>query len=69
MKKYAQVANFNIVFGEDEKPMLYYFDTLMQGFYLSATSIFQGRFDTASERKSAQIPPNEINLTPKLLNK
>lgn len=29
MKKYAQVANFNIVFGEDEKPMLDYFDTVI----------------------------------------
>lgn len=29
MKKYAQVANFNVVFGEDEKPMLDYFDTVI----------------------------------------
>lgn len=29
MKKYAQVANFNVVFGEDEKPMLDYFDIVI----------------------------------------
>ena len=28
MKTNAQVANFNVVFGEDEKPMLDYFDKL-----------------------------------------
>lgn len=35
MKKYAQIANFNIVFGEEEKPMLDYFDTVI---YLAFTS-------------------------------
>ena len=29
MKRYAQIANFNIVFGEEEKPMLDYFDTVI----------------------------------------
>ncbi len=29
MKKYAQVANFNVVFGEDEKPMLECFDSIV----------------------------------------
>ena len=38
MKKYAQVANFNIVFGEDEKPMLDYFDTVI---YPAFTSILK----------------------------
>ena len=29
MVKSAQVANFNIVFGDEEKPMLDYFDTVI----------------------------------------
>ena len=29
MKKNAQIANFNIVFGEKEEPMLDYFDTVI----------------------------------------
>lgn len=29
MKKCAQVANFNVVFGEDERPMLDYFDSII----------------------------------------
>lgn len=29
MKKNAQVANFNVVFGNDERPMLEYFDTII----------------------------------------
>ena len=29
MKKCAQVANFNVVFGEDESPMLDYFDSII----------------------------------------
>lgn len=29
MKKYAQIANFNVVFGKDEKPMLTYFDNII----------------------------------------
>lgn len=29
MKKYAQIANFNVVFGKDEKPMLTYFDSII----------------------------------------
>ena len=29
MKTNAQVANFNVVFGEDEKPMLDYFDNIV----------------------------------------
>ena len=29
MKKNAQIANFNVVFGDEEKPMLDYFDTII----------------------------------------
>ena len=29
MKKYAQIVNLNIVFGDDEKPMLDFFDTVI----------------------------------------
>lgn len=35
MKKDAQIANFNIVFGEDEKPMLDYFDTVIYPVFTS----------------------------------
>lgn len=29
INKEAQVANFNVVFGENEEPMLQYFDTVI----------------------------------------
>ena len=33
--KEAQVANFNVVFGENEEPMLNYFDTIIYPAFMS----------------------------------
>ena len=42
MKKSAQIANFNVVFGKGERPMLDFFDTIIYPAFVSGISRSSG---------------------------
>ena len=69
MKKSAQVANFNVVFGENELPMLECFDTIV--FPAFSSGITKKMGDNELLFKNIEITQNEKNyvLTGKIVKK
>lgn len=58
-KKQAQIANFNVVIGDDEKPMLDYFDTYI--FPALTSDITRKETDTEYLLKEVEIATDKRN--------
>ncbi len=69
MKKSAQIANFNVVFGENERPMLDFFDTIV--FPALTSGITKKLGDNELLFKNIEITQNDNNfvLTGKIVKK
>ena len=69
MKKSAQIANFNVVFGQGERPMLDFFDTIIYPAFVSGISRSSGENEYLF--KNVEIQNNNENyvLTGKIVKK